>query len=186
MIVFRQFPSKELLHQLVQDSAAKAPGTRRDGYFGCLVEIADRADCHHDAVRVMVAWTPPRQRRRRLGDLYGLSIKSLASLLVADDCHGFDNGAVADAIRAKHGAYCGVALAPASVDDAELKHLDGLGFRGLRFNFMQHLGAGAKIEDVIGVGARLAALNMHLQVHFESSMIHDLAPWFRKSAVPVE
>ena len=106
-------------------------------------------------------------------------------VIVQSTCHGFDNSAVADAIRAKHGAYCGVALAPASVDDAELKRLDGLGFRGLRFNFMKHLGAGAKIEDVVAVGARLAALNMHLQVHFESSMIHDLAPWFRKSAVPV-
>ena len=30
-----------------------------------------------------------------------------------------------------------------------------------------------------------AALGMHLQVHFESSLIHELAPWLRKSAVPV-
>lgn len=106
-------------------------------------------------------------------------------VIVQSTCHGFDNSVVADAIKAKNGAYCGVALAPASVDDKELKRLDGLGFRGVRFNFMQHLGARSKIEDVIELSKRLAPLEMHLQVHFESSMIHDLAPWFRKSAVPV-
>ncbi|MEK6243832.1 MAG: amidohydrolase family protein [Pseudomonadota bacterium] len=106
-------------------------------------------------------------------------------VIVQSTCHGFDNSVVADAIKAKQGAYCGVALAPASVDNEELKRLDGFGFRGVRFNFMKHLGAGAKIEDVIELSKRLAPLEMHLQVHFESSMIHDLAPWFRKSAVPV-
>jgi 2-pyrone-4,6-dicarboxylate lactonase len=105
--------------------------------------------------------------------------------IVQSTCHGFDNGVVADAIKAKRGAYCGIALAPPSVDDQELKRLDGLGFRGVRFNFMKHLGAGAKIEDVIGLTKRLVPLGWHLQVHFESSLIGDLAPWLRKSAVPV-
>jgi 2-pyrone-4,6-dicarboxylate lactonase len=106
-------------------------------------------------------------------------------VIVQSTCHGFDNSVVADAIRAKNGAYCGVALAPVSVADTELKRLESQGFRGVRFNFMRHLGAGSKIEDVIALSARLAPLEMHLQVHFESSMIHELAPWFRKSAVPV-
>jgi 2-pyrone-4,6-dicarboxylate lactonase len=106
-------------------------------------------------------------------------------VIVQSTCHGFDNSVVADAIKAKNGAYCGIALAPASVDSEQLKRLDGQGFRGLRFNFMRHLGAGSKIEDVIALSARLAPLEMHLQLHFESSMIHELAPWLRKSAVPV-
>ncbi len=106
-------------------------------------------------------------------------------VIVQSTCHGFDNSAVADAIKAKNGAYCGVALAPVSVDERELKHLNALGFRGVRFNFMQHLGAGSKIEEVIALSTRLAPLGMHLQVHYESSLIHELAPWFRKSAVPV-
>ena len=72
-----------------------------------------------------------------------------------------------------------------SIADRELKRLDGLGFRGVRFNFMKHLGAGAKIEDVIGLTQRLAPLGWHLQVHFDSSLIGELAPWLRKSAVPV-
>ena len=106
-------------------------------------------------------------------------------VIVQSTCHGFDNRVVADAIKARNGAYLGVALAPVSVDDGELKRLAGLGFRGVRFNFMKHLGGGTKVDDIIAFTTRLAPLGMHLQVHYESSMIHDLAPWFRNSAVPV-
>ena len=106
-------------------------------------------------------------------------------VIVQSTCHGFDNAVVADAIAAKNGAYCGVALLPPVVDDAELGRLDALGFCGVRFNFMKHLGKGAGIEEAIALGSRLAKLGWHLQVHFEASLIGELAPWLRRSAVPV-
>jgi len=106
-------------------------------------------------------------------------------VIVQSSCHGYDNSVAADAIKAKNGAYCGIALAPASIGDQELKRLDSQGFRGLRFNFMPHLGAAPNIAEVIALGARLAPLDMHLQLHFESSLIHELAPWLHRSAVPV-
>ena len=74
---------------------------------------------------------------------------------------------------------------PFVVYRGEKVRVDRQGFRGLRFNFMRHLGSGPKIEDVIALGSRLAPLEMHLQLHFESSLIHEIAPWLRKSAVPV-
>ena len=106
-------------------------------------------------------------------------------VIVQSTCHGFDNRVVADAIAAKGGDYCGVALVPPSVDDAELKRLDSQGFRGVRFNFMSHLGQGAKIEDAIALTARLAPLGWHLQVHFEGSLVDEIAPFLKRSAVPV-
>ena len=106
-------------------------------------------------------------------------------VIVQSGCHGFDNRVVEDAMRGTNGAYLGVALAPVDVDEAELKRLASLGFRGIRFNFMGHLGRGAKIEDVAAFTKRLAPLGLHLQMHFESSLIHELGPWLRKSAVPV-
>jgi hypothetical protein len=51
-----------------------------------------------------------------------------------------DNAAAADAIAAKGGEYCGVALVPTTIDDAALGRLDRQGFRGARFNYMHHLG----------------------------------------------
>ncbi len=106
-------------------------------------------------------------------------------VIVQSTCHGFDNAVVADAIAAKNGAYCGVALLPVTVADAELRRLDALGFCGVRFNFMKHLGKSAGIEDAIALGKRLADLGWHLQVHFESSLIEELSPWLKRSAVPV-
>ena len=106
-------------------------------------------------------------------------------VIVQSTCHGFDNAVTADAIAAKKGAYCGVALAPPTVEDAELKHLDALGFCGVRFNFMKHLGKGVGIGEAIALGGRLAKLGWHLQVHFESSLIDELAPWLKRSPVPV-
>src|SRR5256884_8316938 len=106
-------------------------------------------------------------------------------VIVQSTCHGFDNRVVADAISAKNGDYRGVALVPAAVEDTELKRLDALGFCGVRFNFMSHLGKGAGIEEAIALSARLAKIGWHLQVHFEASLIEDLAPWLKRSAVPV-
>jgi 2-pyrone-4,6-dicarboxylate lactonase len=92
-------------------------------------------------------------------------------VVVQSTCHGYDNSVTADAIAAKRGSYLGVALVPADVSDAELRRLDAQGFRGARFNFMKHLGRSAPIDEVIALGARLAPLGWHLQIHFESSLI---------------
>jgi 2-pyrone-4,6-dicarboxylate lactonase len=106
-------------------------------------------------------------------------------VIVQSTCHGYDNRVVADAIAAKNGDYCGVALVPPDIDDAGLKRLDGQGFCGVRFNFMSHLGKGPRIEDAIALTPRLAKLGWHLQVHFEGALIDELAPHLARSAVPV-
>ena len=99
--------------------------------------------------------------------------------------HGYDNRAVEDAIAAGGGNYLGVALAPLDVTDAELVRLAAAGIRGIRFNFVKHLDQGVKVEDIITFSQRLKPLNMHLQVHFESSLVHTLGPALAQSAVPV-
>jgi 2-pyrone-4,6-dicarboxylate lactonase len=106
-------------------------------------------------------------------------------VIVQSTCHGFDNRVVADALAAKKGDYRGVALLPSSVDEAEIARLDRLGFRGVRFNFMKHLGHGAAIEEAIALGDRLAKFGWHLQVHFEAALIDELAPFLKRSAVPI-
>jgi 2-pyrone-4,6-dicarboxylate lactonase len=105
-------------------------------------------------------------------------------VIVQSTVHGFDNAAIEDAIRAGGGAYLGVALAPVDVADAELRRLADAGFRAVRFNFMRHLPS-APIDAVIALTARLAPLGLHLQVHFEPSLIHELAGPLSRSAVPV-
>lgn len=106
-------------------------------------------------------------------------------VIVQSVVHGFDNSAAEDAIRAGAGRYLGVALVPHQVNDAELARLQAAGFRGVRFNFMKHLGQGATVQQVVNLTRRLAPLGLHLQVHFESSLVHELASVLRESAVPV-
>jgi len=106
-------------------------------------------------------------------------------VIVQSMCHGFDNRVVEDAIQAGEGRYLGVALVPADVADAELRRLAAAGFRGVRFNFMKHLAASTSVDEVVALTHRLKAVNMHLQVHFESSLIHSLAAALSRSAVPV-
>ena len=106
-------------------------------------------------------------------------------VIVQSVIHGFDNSAVEDAIAAGGGHYLGVALVAHDVADAELKRLKAAGFRGVRFNFMKHLGDGPTAQQAVDLTHRLAPLGLHLQVHFESSLIHDLTPVLKASAVPV-
>ena len=106
-------------------------------------------------------------------------------VIVQSVVHGFDNSAVEDAIEHGGGRYLGVALVTTSVSDAELQRLASKGFKGVRFHFMNHLAVGSSIDEIVQFTHRLKVVGMHLQVHFESSMIHHIAAPLSKSAVPV-
>jgi 2-pyrone-4,6-dicarboxylate lactonase len=130
-------------------------------------------------------YTPPADApKEKLFALHAL-LGIRHCVIVQAGCHGFDNAVVADALAAKRGAYVGVALLAPGASDAELKRLDAQGFRGVRFNFMKHLGQGASIDEAIALSARLAGLGWHLQMHLESSFIAPMTPALKRSAVPV-
>jgi len=105
-------------------------------------------------------------------------------VVVQSAAHGFDNSAAADLLAANKN-YRGVALAPAATPTKELKELDKRGFRGVRFHYMDHLGKGDRIEDVLAMATRLAAIGWHLQIHMGGSRIAELSPALRRSPVPV-
>jgi 2-pyrone-4,6-dicarboxylate lactonase len=130
------------------------------------------------------SFTPCEAPQEKLFALHAL-LGIERCVVVQSNAHGFDNAVTEDALAAKSGAYVGIALLPLAVDDAELARLDAAGFRGARFHFMRHLGAATPIEDVIAFGSRLAGIGWHLQLHFESALIHEFAPALRRSPVPV-
>lgn len=106
-------------------------------------------------------------------------------VIVQSITHGTDNRVVEDAIAAGNGRYLGVALIDADVSDAELLRLAEAGFRGVRFNFMRHIAGSASLDAVLALTPRLAAVGMHLQVHFESELVHELSGPLQRSRVPV-
>jgi len=106
-------------------------------------------------------------------------------VVVQSAAHGFDNSAAADLIAARRDDYLGVALVPTAASVEELKKLHAQGFRGVRFNYMKHLGEGTPVGEVLRFAAKLADLRWHLQIHMDSSMIGEMASSLRRSPVPV-
>jgi len=106
-------------------------------------------------------------------------------VVVQSAAHGLDHSAAADFLADHQGSYVGVALARVNTDIAELKKLHGQGFRGVRFNFVQHLGGGPALSDVMKLATKLAVLGWHLQLYLEPSMILKMTPELKLSPVPV-
>ena len=123
----------------------------------------------------------PKEALYALNERLGLQ----RCVVVQSSCHGFDNRATEDALASRPASYRGIALLPTGVAGAELKRLDAAGFRGVRFNFMGHLGRRTPIEDVLALAARIEPLGWHLQIHGDPGLLTALAPALRRSPVPV-
>jgi 2-pyrone-4,6-dicarboxylate lactonase len=106
-------------------------------------------------------------------------------VVVQSIIHGHDNRVVEDTMAAGEGRYLGVALVPPAVSSAELHRLARVGFRAVRFHFMTHIAGGVSVDDVLALTPRLADVGMHLQVHFESGLVHTVGQRLLDSAVPV-
>jgi 2-pyrone-4,6-dicarboxylate lactonase len=106
-------------------------------------------------------------------------------VVVQSAAHGFDNSAAADFLADRKGSYVGVALVPVNADMALLKKLHEQGFRGVRFNYVQHLGGGPTTAELLKLASKLASLGWHLQLHVEASMILKMTPELKLSPVPV-
>jgi 2-pyrone-4,6-dicarboxylate lactonase len=98
------------------------------------------------------------------------------SVLVQASCHGTDNAAMLDMIASGEGRYRGVAMVKADVTRAELAALHDGGVRGVRFNFVTHLGEDADLDAVRAITERIAPLGWHAVVHFDADRLETLAP----------
>ena len=107
------------------------------------------------------------------------------AVLVQASCHGTDNRAMLDAIAASEGTVRGVAMVGPEVTDAELRALHEGGVRGVRFNFVAHLGEDADPAAVETIAARIADLGWHLVLHFDAAKLPGLAPFLRGLPVPM-
>ena len=123
----------------------------------------------------------PKEMLYALNDRLGLE----RCVVVQSTCHGHDNRATEDAVTGRPDSYRGIALLPTDASGAELRRLDGAGFRGVRFNFMGHLGSGAPMAEVLALAARIAPLGWHLQIHGDPRLLTDLAADLLRSPVPV-
>tara|TARA_R100000365_G_scaffold1443_1_gene4981 strand:+ start:13259 stop:14125 length:867 start_codon:yes stop_codon:yes gene_type:complete len=118
----------------------------------------------------------PKERLFALHKHLGLS----RSVIVQASCHGTDNRAMIDALRAGAGNYRGIAMVERDVTEAELQDLHEAGVRGVRFNFVAHLGDAANQDAVRDIVAKIKPLGWHIVVHFDSHWLKDLAPFLKE------
>lgn len=107
------------------------------------------------------------------------------SVLVQASCHGTDNSAMLDAIAASHGRSRGIAMVDETVSESELLALHEGGVRGVRFNFVSHLGEPADREAIRVVTDKIAPLGWHAVVHFDAHRLESLAPFLRELKLPL-
>jgi 2-pyrone-4,6-dicarboxylate lactonase len=107
------------------------------------------------------------------------------NVIVQATCHGADNRAMVDAVRAAEGRARGVATIRPDVTEAELRELDEAGVRGVRFNFVRRLVDAAPTDELAAVAARIAPFGWHVVVYFEAADLPDLEDFFGSLPTPV-
>ncbi len=116
----------------------------------------------------------PKERLWALRDFLGFE----RNVVVQATCHGTDNRALVDALRASGGMARGVATVGADVTDAELAALHEAGVRGTRFNFVRRLVDFTPREVFADIAARIAPLGWHVVVYFEAQDLPELWDFF--------
>ncbi|MFF2777345.1 amidohydrolase family protein [Streptomyces sp. NPDC058052] len=107
------------------------------------------------------------------------------NVVVQATCHGADNRAMVDALRASGGAARGVATLRPDVTDAEVRELHEAGVRGVRFTFVRRLADAAPERDLRAVAEKIAPYGWHVVLYFEAADLPGLREFFLSLPVPL-
>jgi 2-pyrone-4,6-dicarboxylate lactonase len=122
-----------------------------------------------------------REQLFALRDHLGVS----RNVVVQATCHGADNRAMVDAVRAAGGRARGIATVRPDVTEGELRELDEAGVRGVRFNFVRRLVDAAPTDALATIAKKIAPLGWHVVVYFEAADLPDLEGFFGSLPVPL-
>ena len=106
------------------------------------------------------------------------------NVIVQATCHGRDNRALVDALKASHGRARGVATVGEDISREELETLHDAGVRGVRFNFLRRLADFTPHEVLQRIAAKVAPYGWHVVVYFEAQDLAELRPLF--SSLPTQ
>jgi predicted TIM-barrel fold metal-dependent hydrolase len=149
---------------------------------------ADACDCHHHIYDSKYPIAPSATLKpgdAKVADYRALQqrIGTTRNVVVQPSTYGTDNSCTLDGMAQLGPASRGVAVVDTSVTDAELKRLNGLGIRGIRFNLVQ---AGATTVDMLEpLSKRIADLGWHVQIHQTGDGIVKMEDVLQKVASPI-
>ena len=106
------------------------------------------------------------------------------AVIVQASCHGTDNRAMLDCIASDPKRYRGVAIVDDSFTDADYDRLHAGGVRGVRFNFVKHLGGAPDMAVFNRVIDRIKGRGWHVVLHLDAPDIVPLSDMIRKLPLP--
>ena len=107
------------------------------------------------------------------------------AIIVQASCHGTDNEAMVNALRAGGDDYRGVAVVAENVTEQTLEEMHEAGTRAVRFNFVKRLGGGKPLSVYHAILDRIGPFGWHVVVYFDAEDLEELAPFLRGIEVPV-
>jgi 2-pyrone-4,6-dicarboxylate lactonase len=107
------------------------------------------------------------------------------NVIVQATCHGADNSAMVDAVRAAGGRARGIATVRPDITDQELRALDAQGVRGVRFNFVKRLVDASPKEDLSTIAKKITPLGWHVVLYFEAADLPELEDFFGGLPAPL-
>lgn len=155
-----------------------------------LPEGACDAHCHVFGPEVRFPFAPqrtytpvdaPKEKLAERHALLGLS----RAVIVQASCHGTDNAAMLDALGASGGRWRGVAMVERDCDAQELSRLHAAGVRGLRFNFVKHLGVDAAQDAILRLAPMIAPKGWHVVIHCDPGRLADISALLQSLPTPV-
>jgi 2-pyrone-4,6-dicarboxylate lactonase len=123
-------------------------------------------------------YTPEDAPKEALASLHRRLGVSRA-VIVQASCHGSDNRAMLDCIASDPARYRGVAIVDDTVTERQLQDLHDGGVRGVRFNFVKHLGGAPDPRVFERVIDRVKPLGWHVVLHLDAPDIAPLSAMIR-------
>lgn len=129
-------------------------------------------------------YTPPDASKRQLAELHS-KLGVGRAVIVQASCHGIDNSAMLDAIASSQGRYRGVCNAVESFTDDYFEELHVGGIRGVRFNFVKHLGGPPNLKKLYAIVSRVKHLPWHVELHFDAKDLLEFEEVIESIPLPV-
>jgi predicted TIM-barrel fold metal-dependent hydrolase len=129
------------------------------------------------------AYTPPGapfEALQKLHRILGLE----RAVIVHASCHGSDMAVTLDGIARSGGSMRGVCVVDPEVTEKDFARLHEGGMRGVRFNFVKHLGGMPDMAFFQRVLAQVEPLGWHVVLHLDAQDIVPLAPVISAIRIP--
>lgn len=128
-------------------------------------------------------YTPPDAPVAQLRALHA-RIGIRRAVIVHASCHGTRMDVTLDAIASSGDRYRGVAVVQDSISDRELAQLHAGGIRGIRFNFVKHLGGVPDLNVFERLVARIKPMGWHVVLHFDAGDLIEQRDLLARIDVP--